>query len=110
MPYKLLKTVEFTHDVPVAVPADGGHQEATLRTRFRHLSDEEAAQFDFGSGEGMKDFLRAVIVRFEDVVDENDRPVAMSDELLERMIGTSYVRLALLRHYGAAQTKARLGN
>lgn len=108
--FKLQKDPQFTHDVPVMVPVDDGHQEEMLRTRFRVLDDEALAEIDWESKDGAKVFLRAVIVRFEDVVDDHDKPILMSDELRERMIAKPYIRDGLTTAYGKALSKARLGN
>ena len=61
---------EFTHDVPVLVPADDGHEEHKLRTRFRAKSRAQQAAFDLTTEEGVDVWLREIVVAFEDVVDD----------------------------------------
>ena len=108
--FKVVRNAEFTHDVLVVMPVDDGFEEHKLRTRFRSKTDEELAAFDFQTRAGQDEFLRAVIVRFEDVIDETDAPLPMSDELMDQMLATPNVRVALMAHYGEARSKARLGN
>ncbi len=110
MPFKLIENPEFTHDVAVMVPGDDGPREEKLRTRFRHLTDAEREPFDTQTDAGMKDFLRAAVVRFEDVVDDDDQPIDCDDALKERIIGVQYVRIGVYFGYFAGMGKARLGN
>lgn len=44
------------------------------------------------------------------MVDDQDKPIPMSDELRERMLGMPYVAGALVNHYFPALYKARQGN
>ena len=108
--FKIAKDPQFTHKVTVQVPVDGGHKEETFRCRFRVVSAETLAVHDLSTAEGTESYLRAICVRFEDVVDEAGEPVASDEELTNQLIGIPYVRLALVRAYTAAMAKARLGN
>ncbi|WPY94675.1 hypothetical protein T8T21_00690 [Limimaricola variabilis] len=108
--FKIVDRPEFTHDVPVMVPVDGGYREEKLRTRYRVVPDSEAESLVMSRTEDVKAFLRLAVVGFEDVVDDADQPIPYSDELRERLIGAPHVRLALVRGYTAAVSKARLGN
>ena len=108
--FKIATNPEFTHKVPVQVPVDGGHKEETLRCRFRVISAETLAVHDLMTAEGTESYLRAICVRFEDVVDDQGQPVEHSDELTNQLIGIPFVRLALVRAYTAAMAKGRLGN
>lgn len=107
--FKLAKNPEFTHDVPVLIPCDGGHVEQSLRVRFRALSADEINSHDM-SGNGLDAYLRAVCVRFEDVVDEDGIPIPPSDELTTKLLGMSFVRVALVRAYSIAMSRAKTGN
>lgn len=108
--FKLQKDPQFTHDVPVFIPCDDGFDEQKLRTRFRALGDETLAKFPYETNEDIKAVLRAVIVRFEDVVDDDGEAIPMTDALREDLIGRPYVREALATAYGRAMVKSRLGN
>ena len=108
--FKIVSDPQFTHDVPVMVPVDDGHAEQSLRTRFRVLDDEARSAFDLTTPEGTKDFLHAAVVGFEGLVDDEEKPLPVTDALREKLIGTPYVSGALSRHYFAALYKARLGN
>ncbi len=108
--FRIVENPEFTHTVPVAVPSDGGHREETMRVRFRVIADELADSFDLQDPVGVKDFLRAVIVRIDDLVGGDNKPLDWSVDLRELVLGLPYARLALLRGYMTAVVKTRLGN
>ena len=110
MAFQIAKSREFTHKVTVQVPVDGGHKEETFKCRFRVVSAETLALHDLMTAEGTESYLRAICVRFEDVVGEDGQPIEHSDELMDTMLGIPFVRLALVRVYTAAMAKARLGN
>lgn len=108
--FRIVENPEFTHTVPVPVPSDGGHREETMRVRYRVISDELADSFDLQEPAGVKDFLRAVIVRIDDLVGGDNKPLEWSADLREVVFGLPYARLALLRGYMTAVVKTRLGN
>lgn len=108
--FKIVKNPEFTHTVPVLVPVDGGYDNQSLKTRFRVLPADELARHDFASPEGTEAYLRAIVVRFDDVEGEDGKPVPHSDALMTQLLGVGYIRMAVLRAYTEAMTKARLGN
>jgi hypothetical protein len=99
-----------TFTVPVPVGIAGAAEEQTLRTTFRVMSEEDAASHDASSPEGFKAFLRAVVVEFHDLVDDDEKPVPYSDATRDQLLAFIHVRHALNRAYWAAQTKARVGN
>ncbi|MFN7003751.1 MAG: hypothetical protein ACK4NW_10020 [Roseinatronobacter sp.] len=101
---------EFTRTVRIAVPADGGFREETMKARFRALPDDEADAFKLDDPEGIKRFLRAVIVELEDLVGEDGKPIAWSDEVRELVLFKAYARNALMRTYFMAVVGAREGN
>jgi len=108
--FKIVENPEFTHVVPVPVPTDGGHREETMRVRYRVIGDDLADSFDLQDPNGVKDFLRAVIVRIDDLVGGDNKPLEWSADLRELVLGLPYARLALLRGYMTAVIKTRLGN
>ena len=107
--FKIARNPEFTHDIIVMVPVDNGHDEQKLRTRFRVLSADEITAHDFASPQGIEAYLRDIVVRFEDVVDEDGKAMN-EDETKTRLLGIGFVRQALLTHYGEALRKAKTGN
>jgi len=108
--FKIAKNPEFTHKVPVQVPVDGGHEEQVLKCRFRVVPPETISIHDLMTAEGTESYLRAICVRFEDVVDEEGTPIPHSDALTDQLLAVPFVRLALVRAYSAAMAKGRLGN
>ncbi len=108
--FTIVKDRQFTHDVPVMVPSDEGHTEEKLRTRFRAVPQSELMEFDLGTADGTLSWLRAVCVGFPDVGDEQGNPIPMSDALRDEVLGSSFIQIAIIRHYTLAMSKARLGN
>lgn len=108
--FKLLKNPTFLHDVPIMVPVDGGHEERPLKVRFRALHSDDLAHHDFASREGQEAYLRAIVVGFPAVSDDDGQPIADDDALFRQMVGMSFVRLALMAAYNDAILKARAKN
>jgi len=99
---------QFTHDVKVQVPVDGGHKEQSFKTRFRVIPIEELE--DLATIEGQTLALKRVIVSMDELEDDQKRTVSYSDEIRDQLIGVPYVRIALIRTYREGITKARPGN
>jgi hypothetical protein len=107
---RISKSPEFTHKVTVLVPVDGGHDEQTFKARFKVMSTEESSRYDLQSSEGIQEFLNVAVVGLYDLVDVHDKPLVFNDELKASVLGLPYLRLALLRAYMDAVTKAKVGN
>lgn len=108
--FKIAKDHTFTSVVTIPVPADGGHENQTLKCTYKVLSDEEIGMFNMSTLDGQKDFLRACIKRLDDLVDADDNPLAFNDRVLEDVIGLMYARNPLLAGYTKGMVPARLGN
>ncbi|MEP1330104.1 hypothetical protein [Pseudophaeobacter sp.] len=108
--FNVVSNPTFTRTVPVSVPSGDGFDEQSLKATFNLLTDGEKEAFDVSTTDGVKDFLRAAVVRLDDLADEDGKPVAYTPEILEGLLGRGYVRLALLTTYTRAQIKAVTGN
>ncbi len=108
--FKVVTDPRFTHPVSVLVPVDGGHTEQTFRATFRVLPSTEADSHDLSTNAGVDAFLRRIVVNLYDIADEEGHPLPYSEELRDRVLAPTYVKLALLRTYTAALGKARAGN
>lgn len=108
--FKITKDPQFTHTVPVMVPVDGGHEEQTVKVRFRVRQIDDLNQHDRSTAEGTEAFLRSIVVRFEDVVDEDGNPVPSDTALTDQLLAVPYVRMAVVQSYFQAVNKAKLGN
>ncbi len=108
--FKIIQNPEFTHAVPVQVPADGGHREEVLKARFRVLSGEGDDVFALKTNDEIMAFLGRAVVGLEDIVDDDGKPVPFSDAVRDQVLALPYARAALLRAYITAVTKARAGN
>lgn len=108
--FKIAKDPQFTHTVPILVPVDGGHEEQTLKVRFRVRTVDDLNQHDRMTAEGTEAFLRSIIVRFEDVVDDDGQPVPSNDALTDQLLAFPFIRMAVVQGYFNAVNKAKLGN
>ena len=106
--FKIATSPEFTHTVRVQVPVDGGHEEQTFDCRFRVVDDPD--EKSLLAVDGVKQFLRDIIVSFDDLADAQGKPVSYSDAVRDRILALPNVRLALLRTYRNALSKAQTGN
>jgi hypothetical protein len=108
--FVISKKNTFTHDVPVLVPVDEGHDEQTLKTTFNYLDTDAVKAFDLKTAEGTTAFLVAIVSSFHDLVDDNGSSLPYSEELRDQLIRRQYVRQALVAHYFGAVTKVAEGN
>ena len=100
----------FTHDCTVQVPVDGGFREDRCKATFRVLPTDEVDEFDLATEAGTKDFLKAVLIKLDELEDEKKQPIPYSDEIRDQLLRVPYVRIALAQTYFGAVGKARLGN
>lgn len=106
--FKVVSEPTFTVPVTVCVPVDGGHKDQTLKVKFRVVDVDELG--DATGLEGQQKLLRRVVTGLEDVVGDDEQPLAYSDELRDQLIAVPYVRAAMLQTYLAAIAKTKLGN
>lgn len=104
---KIVDQPTFVHAVPVMVPVDGGHREETFRVRFRVVDADDRA---LNTTEALRTFLDEAVVGMEDLADEAGNPLPFNQAVKDQVLGLPYARLAILKAYMAAVTKARLGN
>lgn len=93
--FKIIKNPTFTTTATIHVPTDEGVVQQTLKVRFNLLSDDEVPE----SQDKVIGFLRAAIVRIDDVVGEDDQPIPYDDALRDRLLGLPFVRLGLMAAY-----------
>lgn len=108
--FQVLKNVEFDRAAKVTIPVDGGVSTTKLKTRFRLLSDADLEGVDSATNEAVKDFLRRVIVRFDDLADEAGDPLPYNDKVREQLLAWAPVRTALLTCYRKALEEGAEGN
>ena len=101
---------EFTHTVRVQVPVDGGHEEQTFKARFRLVEDDVNESVNFNRPSEIIEYLRTIIVSFDDLADKDKKPIQYNDSVRDQMLKMAHVRIALLRTYRDARSKERLGN
>lgn len=107
---KIVQTPTFTHKVKARVPTDGGHRDEEFSATFRVLPASQAENYDYTTGAGMTEFLRAVVVRLDELADEQGKEIPYSDAVRDAVLDLPYARRALADTYIAAVTKAAAGN
>lgn len=108
--FKIETRPEFTHEVKVTMPVDGGFDDTTFRCRFRLLPTSEVDGMKTDTVDGIKAFLRKVIAELFDIVDDNDKPLPHNTKLLDQVLDMQPSRMALFNTYFAAVSKGRAGN
>ncbi|MBR0962254.1 hypothetical protein [Bradyrhizobium japonicum] len=98
--FKIVETRTFTHDVKIMLPVDGGFVEETLNTTFNYLPADE-----LGPG-----FLEKAVVRFNNLVDDNEQPVTCTDELRAKILASPNVVHGLTDYYSRVIQKVAPGN
>lgn len=99
---------EFTHEVKVLVPVDGGHEEQSFKCRFRVV--DEPDQADLLKPGGVMAFVRRIVVTMDDLADAKGKALVWSDAVRDRIIAMPHVRIALLKAYRSALAGERAGN
>jgi len=104
---KISHRPEWTHEVTISVPVDGGFENQTCKVRYR-LLDETAIEATDATNVAV--LLRDVVVRMDDIADEAGQPLAWNDALRDRLLSVPFVQAALVRGYYGSVTGARVGN
>lgn len=108
--FKIEKNPQFTHDVMVMMPVDGGFDEQTFKCRYRLLPAEEVDEFNLNDPDGIVAFLEKVIVSFSEIIGEDDKELPYNDALRDQVLGIYNARMALRDTYVRAVSKAKAGN
>lgn len=108
--FQIVQNRTFTHDVTATMPVDGGYRDETMKVTFNYLPTDEAADYDLKTPIGTTDFLKAIIVRMDDLIDENKQPVFYTTAIRDQLLKANNVRQAIIAAYFEAVTKAPEGN
>jgi hypothetical protein len=108
--FKIVENPEFTHEVEAQVPVDGGHERQSMRVTYRVIPVEEADAADLGGREGTDALLDRIVVRIDDLVDPDGKPVEWNDRVRAQVLRLPYARLALVRGYYDGVSGARRKN
>jgi len=110
--FKIVTNPEFTHDVTVMTPVDGGFKEETFKCRFKLLDADRIDKFSITSSFSALNatFLKEVIVRFEDLIGDDDKPLPYNDALRDLVLATPGAQMALMQTYLTAISKVKQGN
>ena len=104
---KIAKRPEWTHEVAVSVPVDGGFETQTCRVRYRVL---DPSAIDPTDGNNPETLLRAIVVRIEDLADESGQLLEWNDAVRDAVFAMPFAQAGLIRGYYRSVTGAREGN
>lgn len=104
---KIAKSPEWTHEVVVSVPVDGGFENQSCRVRYRIL---DPAAIDPTDANNPETLLRAVVVRIDDLADEAGHPIDWNDAVRDTVFAMPFVQAGLIKGYYRSITGAREGN
>lgn len=101
---------QFTHAVKVRVPVDGGFEVQTCKATYKVLPTTEAAKYDLSDGPSATEFIQRILVRLDDLKDEEKNPVEYNESVRDQLLPLQYFRTALTRTYFDAIAGAKVGN
>lgn len=101
---------EFTRTVTVETPEGDGIRRDTFSATFRWVPSDELAAMGGDTTEDIKSMLRHVVVRCDELIDDNGEALPWSPDLLEQLMGWSNVRLAMLTAFNMGWVEAREKN
>lgn len=108
--FKIVEEPTFTHTVKVKVPIDGGYRDETCKATYRVISPELSDTYDLKTTDGSTEFLRAVLMKMDDIADAQGQPLEWSDEVRDQVLKLPYARAALAGAYFGALNGAKKGN
>ncbi|MEX0971527.1 MAG: hypothetical protein WD046_13900 [Paracoccaceae bacterium] len=102
----------FTREITARVPVDGGFENQTMKVTYETLaSDKAEALLDIKRGnQGMRDFVSAICVRVDELVDETGKPLEWNDTVKAQLLALPYAFGAIREGYLAAMTAAQAKN
>ncbi len=102
-------TPTFRRTVTVRTPAGDAAQSETMIATYRVLKTSDLDKFNLGTASGTADFLRAALVRIDDLVNAKGA-VEYSDEVRDAVLNMQTARTALATVYFNEVGKAAEGN
>jgi len=110
MAIRINRAPRFTAPVDLMRQVDGKEITESFEVTFEILPDEEFDSFETRGAEGQKDLLRRILVDVNGVLDDDDKPMSFSHEMLDRLIGWPDLRLVLFRAFNRGLHQAAAGN
>ncbi|AZV77933.1 hypothetical protein EBB79_08510 [Parasedimentitalea marina] len=108
--FNVVTVPTFSRTVKVKVPDGDGHLEQSFKGLFKVVPSDQSEGLDWFETEGVKEFLREVMISADDLVDDKEKPIPYSEEIREGLLNLPYVRMALLKTYTTALIQDALGN
>jgi hypothetical protein len=108
--FKISSKPTFTHDVEIQVPVDGGHSTERLKTRYRVVEFSKLETLDLGNVKDQDKYLDLIVDGFEELVDDDEKPVKNPAAHTKKLLGLLFVRGPVMRQYMEAMAGAKVKN
>ena len=96
--FKLQKPDTVLWPVTIAIPQDGGRvSKSRCKIEFKLLDQDDYTHWVQNGDD--RDFLRQVVVGWEEVGDESGEPLSFSETARDQLLGIAYVRGAMVLAY-----------
>ena len=79
---KIARRPEWTHEVTISVPVDGGFENQTCKVRYRLLDEAAVEPTDQNNPIVL---LMDIVVRMDDLADEDGKALEWNNELRDRV-------------------------
>jgi small nuclear ribonucleoprotein (snRNP)-like protein len=108
--FKITSNPTFAHDVDIQVPVDDGFSDQKLRVRYRVVDLDDLENLKLDDIKDQKKYLELIVDGFENLVDEDDKPIQNPHTLTKKILGRIYVRGPVMRAYMEAMAGAKVKN
>jgi hypothetical protein len=108
--FKVTSKPTFAHDVEIQVPVDGGFETRQLKTRFRVVDVAKLKDLKMGVYEDESKLLDMIVDGFEDLVDEQEKPITNPEKYTKIFLGQMFVRKPVMEVYMEAMAGAKAKN
>lgn len=108
--FKISTRPRVIHPVPLFIEVDGERVDCSFAAKFEIQPISKTEEADLNTADLQGAFLLKAVVDLQDLVDDADKPVPFSLELLRALLDRVEVRTALFGAYFDAARKAALGN
>lgn len=96
--------------IEVAIPGDADGARQTFTAHFRLMPRSERAELLGEGDEGRIEFVRAALVGWDGIEDEDGQPLGWTPQTRDALIDLDHVFLALIRGYARALAGADAKN
>ncbi len=108
--FKVSQNPLFVHEVDVSVPVDGGHSTERLKVRYRVVDISKIENINLNVIKDQDKYLDLIVDGFEELVDDDDKPVKSPASHMKTLLGLPFIRTAVMAGYMEAMAGAKRKN